>query len=368
MRTRWIIAILFCIIIFSLVFFNYVFTNKKFTEYLEKPQKNRTEANSNEDLSGTASISKLSVSKTEAGVIAEWRFKKSIHEDDPVFQPWRHSTVGEPILVRTVEEEPSYWTVPLTFKEKVIGFIDVDMNKSTPRYGVFGGTPDDLNAFPSLITFTTPEEAIELVKNITVQYPGAKVSAPVFVFDGNPGRTAWMLKVEKEGKIISRVFVDGGGFVYERKEGEISKNVSGFDIAFYENMTETEVKSILDSYNLTLPYELKYNVTYIHPVFYSIVSEDEFEELKNNLNAKEVYLRKTPKTSDGQIIVLIESILPENQTISIVQSYNLPLKKFMWVSIDYNGSVISEDAGNTLKESLWKNEKVIYLNLVTRKP
>src|SRR5665648_545988 len=50
------------------------------------------------------------------------------------------------------------------------------------------------------------------------------------------------------------------------------KNVVGISIAFEENATENEVRSILDSYNLTLPYELDYNITNTRPIFYSTIS------------------------------------------------------------------------------------------------
>lgn len=356
MRNRWKIALLVCIIIFSMVFLNYVFANKK-----------STGGDVNKEMSEIIDKSKFSISKTEARKLAERQFSKSIQEEDPVFHPWKESAIGEPILVRTVEGEPSYWTVPVTFKGKVIGFIDVDRNKSIPRYGAFGGTPNDLSTFPSVLTFTTPEEAFELAKNITAQYPGAKVSAPLFVYDGEPGRTVWMLKVESKGKTISRVFVAGGRYVYEKKAEEASKNVAGIDIAFEENISENEVRTILGNYNLTLPYKLNYNVTYIHPVFYIIIPEQDFETLKTNLQGKEVYLQKTSIKRNGQIIVLIDTILSENQTISTMESYSLSFKRFGWISIDYQGSLISEDNGGTIKENLEKNEKVIYVNLVARK-
>jgi hypothetical protein len=306
-------------------------------------------------------------SKKEAREIAEWRFRKSIQEDDPVFKSWEQSTLGDPILVRTLEEEPSYWTVPVIFKEKVIGFIDIDRNESIPRYGIFGcGKTDNLSACPSVLTFTTPEEAVELAKNITAKYPDAKVSAPIFVHGDEKGHTAWMLKVEKEEKIISRVFVAGNN-VYERREGEIIKNVGGINIAFEENTSENEVKSILNNYNLISHYELKYNVTYIGPFFYIIIPEDNFEIIKNNLKEKEIYLSQLSKKRNKQIIIAIEGDKSESELIPIMDSYNLPLRRFIWVHIDYKDSGISKEEGSTLKESLEKNEKVISAHLVYRK-
>lgn len=349
----WKIALLFFIVIFGLVFINYVANKTIGVDVNKKTDK-----------------SNFSISKAEAKKIAEWRFSKSIQEDDPVFKSWERSTLGDPVLVRTVEEEPSYWTVPVIFKEKVVGFIDIG-NKLIKRYGIFGcGTPDNLSACPSVITFITPEEAVELAKNITDSYPDAKISAPIFVHDDEKSSVAWMLKVEKNGKIISRVFV-AGNIVYERKEGELIKNVGGIIIAFEENTSKNEVESILNNYNLILPYELNYNITWTGPFFYITVPDDYFEKIKNNLKGKAFYPLKTSKKSNGQSIVIMDSSLPEKELIKelspIAESYNLQLKSFVWVYIYYKGSDISLDDGNTLKESLGKNEKVIIASLVTSK-
>ncbi|MCX9011956.1 MAG: UPF0228 family protein [Candidatus Methanoperedens sp.] len=338
MRHRWLIAIAFCTAILGFIFvgYNYIYINDKFP------------------------------SDKDAKEIAEWRLRKSIQEIDPVFKSWEHSTLGDPVLVRTLEGEPSYWIVPVTFKDRIIGYIDVDKNKSIPRYGQFCEKPELLSACPSILV--TPEEAAGMAKNITTKYPGANVSVPILVYDGDPGNAVWMLKVEEEGKIISRIYVTPvAGFVYERKEGEIIKNVAGINIAFEGSTSKNEVKSILDSYNLISPYELKYNVTGTGPFFYTIIQEGDFETIKNNLQKKGVNLQKTSKKRNGQIIVMVDGILPENQLIPISESYNLSLKRFMWVTIDYKGSDISEKDGSTLKEGLERNEKIIYTHLEYRR-
>ncbi len=332
-------ASLLCIAIVSLFFYSYNYiSNKKF------------------------------ISKKEAGEIAEWRFKKSIQEDDPVFKSWEQSTLGDPILVRTLEEEPSYWIVPVIFQEKVIGFIVIEGDGKIPRYGVFGcGKPDNLSACPSVITFITTEEAIILAKNITAKYPDAKISAPIFVHEEEKSKTAWMLKLEKKGKIISRVFV-AGSYVYERVPGEKSKYVAGLYIAFEENITENEIRSILDNYNLILHYELKFNYTSIHPLYYIVIHENDFETIEGNLKEKQIFLQKTSKKRNGQIIVTVDNFhLSENELIPIMDSYNLPLKRITWIIIIYKDSGISKDDGDTLKENLEKNEKVIVAHLFTRK-
>ena len=133
--------------------------------------------------------------------------------------------VGTPYLVKTVDEKPLYWKVPVILNEKVIGSIEVKMDGRIPRYGSFGClynlyyNPKNLQNCSSAVTINTVEMSKEIARNITDKYSDAKVSEPILVFDDNGGGEAWMLKIEKDNKIISRVFV-AGSFVYDiRRRG-----------------------------------------------------------------------------------------------------------------------------------------------------
>ncbi len=321
-------------------------------------------------------IQPASVSQKQAKGIAESKLNEVKAQAE--FVEWEelwanpNAMVGTPYLVRTVDEKPLYWKVPVILNEKVIGSIEVKMDGRIPTYGGFGClynpyyNAKNLENCLSVVAFSAVEKPKEIAKNITDKYSDAKVSEPILVFDDNAGGEAWMLKIEKEGKIISRVFV-AGSFAYERREGEIFKNVGGINIAFEENTSENEVKSILNNYNLISPYELKYNITYIGPFFYIIIQEGDFETIKNNLKEKEIYLQKTSKKMNGQAIVIVDIILPANEIIPTMGSYNLSLKRFIWAFIDYKGFDISKEDGESLKQSIEQNEKVVYVSLATRK-
>jgi len=162
--------------------------------------------------------------------------------------------------------------------------------------------------------------------------------------------------------LLSLIFFN---YVIEKEE---YKNVVGISIAFEENATENEVRSILDSYNLTLPYELDYNITNTRPIFYSTISDADFESIENSLSEEDVGLSKMPKKRNGQIVVLIEGLQSDNQMISITESHNVSLKRLVRVDIFYKGSAISYDDGIILRDNLWGNNKIIFTHLITRKP
>lgn len=173
-----------------------------------------------------------SVSQEQAKKIAESKLNEVKAQTE--FVEWEelwanpNATAGMPYLVRSVDEKPRYWIVPVILDEKVTGVIEV-VNGQAPRYGSFGClynpyySPKNLQNCSSVITINTAEKAKEMARNITSKYSDAKISEPIYVFDdtGCCSGEAWMLKIEKDGKIISRVFVQAG-YAYERKKEEIS--------------------------------------------------------------------------------------------------------------------------------------------------
>jgi len=174
------------------------------------------------------SLQATPVSQEQAKEIAESKFNEVKAQTEPVEceELWKNpkAMVGTPFLVRTVDEKPFYWKVPVVLNEKVMGFVDVEMNGKVPRYGCRGCLyspyydPDNINNCSSTVTISTIEEAKELAKNITDKYKDAVVSEPIYVYDdtGCCSGEAWMLKIEKDGRIISRAFVSGY-YAYERK-------------------------------------------------------------------------------------------------------------------------------------------------------
>lgn len=174
-------------------------------------------------------IQSTSVSLEQAKEIAELKINELKAQTE--FVEWEEllanpdATVGMPYLVRSVDEKPRYWIVPVVLDEKVIGVIEVEMNGQAPRWGglrclyIPHYNPKNIVNCSSPVTLITSEEAKDIAKNITDKYKDAVISEPIYVYDdtGCCSGEAWMLKVVgKDGKIISRVFATVL-YAYERK-------------------------------------------------------------------------------------------------------------------------------------------------------
>jgi len=136
-----------------------------------------------------------------------------------MLKPWREAAVGNPVLVRTVELEPSYWIVPTVLHDKVLGYIEVDPDGHALGHACFYQSPDDLQSCPNVVTHLNAQEAYQQAEEVRNTYLGAEFTEPVFVHDGPHNRLAWMIEIRIEGEVVNRVFVTPS-YVYQRKLGE----------------------------------------------------------------------------------------------------------------------------------------------------
>jgi len=133
--------------------------------------------------------------------------------------PWRKAVLGESVLVRTVDLEPSHWIVPVLNRSKVLGYVEVARDGRVSGHAYFYQNPQDLGVCPSVVTRITSEEAFRQAQKFLNVYVDAEFSEPVFVVNGLRNQLAWMIEVRMGGELKSRVFVTPG-YVYERKLGE----------------------------------------------------------------------------------------------------------------------------------------------------
>jgi hypothetical protein len=132
---------------------------------------------------------------------------------DALFAPWARSSIGEPLLVRTVTGDPSYWLVPVELEERAIGFVRVTTAGEAVATGALYRDPATLAGAPAVVTGITAADARERVT--TELGPDVAVGDPVYVHDGPPGREAWLIHVREPDGATRLVFVGAAGW-YER--------------------------------------------------------------------------------------------------------------------------------------------------------
>ena len=130
---------------------------------------------------------------------------------------FQSASLGEPVIVRTVSGDPSYWLVPIQQQGQVGGFARVMQNGTVSAIGRFGGGPEYPHAWPTTVTGIDVKEAARRAKEKIAE--GEKASEPIFVHDGPPGREAWLVTTFIAGTAARWIFVTPG-FTYERRAGE----------------------------------------------------------------------------------------------------------------------------------------------------
>jgi len=156
----------------------------------------------------------------EALAAARREIKSAIFQKDPMLAPWSDSSLGQPVLVRTVFRQPSYWLVPMLLQERAVGFVRVLETGKVAAVGVHCRDPSQIAACPATITGIDAEEAGRRVQTRVHPELGEMPMAPVFVHDGPPGREAWLIEVLKDDKPTRWIFVTPA-FSYERRAGEL---------------------------------------------------------------------------------------------------------------------------------------------------
>ena len=132
---------------------------------------------------------------------------------DPLFAPWSDASLGDPVLVRTIDGRPSYWLVPVERDGRAIGFMRISLAGEVEAAGVRYRDPRRLETAPALVTGI---DAGEAAARAAAAVPGGDpVGEAIYVHDGPPGREAWMVRLRDASDAPRIVFVTPGG-TYER--------------------------------------------------------------------------------------------------------------------------------------------------------
>ena len=128
---------------------------------------------------------------------------------DPLFAPWVDASVGDPVLVRTIDGRASYWLVSVEREGRAIGFVRVSLAGKVAAAGVRYRDPRRLETAPTLVTGI---DASEAAARAEAAVPGGDtVGEAIYVHDGPPGREAWMVRLRDASGAPRMVFVTPGG-------------------------------------------------------------------------------------------------------------------------------------------------------------
>lgn len=134
---------------------------------------------------------------------------------------FRSASLGEPIVVRTVSGDPSYWLVPVKLHSRVGGFVRVIQDGTVSAIGRFGGSQENPATWPATVTGIDVKEAARRARELLTE--SEQASEPMFVHDGPPGREAWLVTTFISGVAARWIFVTPG-FTYERRAGDLLDN------------------------------------------------------------------------------------------------------------------------------------------------
>lgn len=78
-----------------------------------------------------------------------------------MIRPWRDGLPGEPILVNTVDREPSYWIVPVEGLGRALGYIEIGPKGTVLGHIYLYQNPAELSNCPGVATRISANQALD---------------------------------------------------------------------------------------------------------------------------------------------------------------------------------------------------------------
>ena len=122
----------------------------------------------------------------------------------------------QPMLVKDIDGNPSYWLVPVASGDRLVGFLRLGLEGDLLAYGRFG-QGRQLCDFPPLSYLSNENAEREIYKAFGDSHE--EISPPRLVHDGPVDRIAWLSKgrsVDGTKMLLFWTF----GTSYSRPEGE----------------------------------------------------------------------------------------------------------------------------------------------------
>jgi hypothetical protein len=122
----------------------------------------------------------------------------------------------KPLLVKDLDDNPSYWLVPVAYKERLVGFFRIGLEGELLAYGRFG-QGQEIESFHPLSYLNEDQVKKEMLKAFGGLYD--EISSPQLVHDGPPDRIAW-LAIGRRRNIPDEMLFWALGYSYTRPEGQ----------------------------------------------------------------------------------------------------------------------------------------------------
>ena len=161
-----------------------------------------------------------------------------------------------------------------------------------------------------------------------------------------------------------------GFFIKYYTDNQVKESqVVGLIIEFENGTSESEVKTILENYNMTVNYSIEYNPQMLGKVYYTKVDENKMMNLRDELKNVETgpYIKK----GNYYIISTSELSSQDKTFLTILEKNNLQLKKSVSCYISFgDGSnkyilgkdyIKGSDAAKIINE-LETNEKILIVS------
>jgi hypothetical protein len=122
----------------------------------------------------------------------------------------------KPMIVKNIDLNPSYWFVPLTYKDSLVGFLHLTLDGEIMAYGRF--MQKDKEYIP--INYLSKETAYaEITKSFGEVHN--RIGCPHLIHDGPPQKLTWMSVAKKDDEPFYLFWAFGEP--YSRREKEIDK-------------------------------------------------------------------------------------------------------------------------------------------------
>ena len=160
--------------------------------------------------------------------------------------------------------------------------------------------------------------------------------------------------------------------VEDTKTPDPESQVAGMAIQFKDGISESEVKAILQNYNITRNYRMTYDTT--SPEKYYIMADkdnwsDIRRELVNEMNEdKKDWTISSPadvtRKGDYYVLPVSEQAIQDEKFLAILEKYDIGVKKFAWCDIRFlysDGPLtywIPKEEAMRIKNELEQNENV----------